>query len=326
MDREVKKIQAEEVKLQKETKTQAAKGNVSSVQMLAKQIVKTRAAVRRLERTKASMHAVNLQLATSVATMATTGSLRISADAMRKMNAIAGTAEVSSALADMRRQMETTADIEGQMDEALMESEEEEEASAEVQKVLEEMALGHIGTLSQSTAPADAAPLAPAAFAQPQAAVHQQAPRRVIGELSAPPAKRIRVDPPQQQQLPPAAVVPVVASGSTSSAAPPLQSEAHSQTLLASKDVEIEQLRARLALAERAVGVAVAASGQVTAAVETASAAVGAASAVAGSLTTHALAQAATQSPPPQMEAAPPELRRAATDLELERRIAALRR
>merc|ERR1719171_430221 len=53
--------------------------NVSTVQTLTRSVVRSRKAVKRLEKTKANMHAVNLQLATSIATMSTTSSLKISA-------------------------------------------------------------------------------------------------------------------------------------------------------------------------------------------------------------------------------------------------------
>lgn len=343
MDREIRKIQAEETKLQRETQAQAAKGNVSSVQMLAKQIVKTRHAVRRLERTKVSLHAVSLNLSTSVSTMATTGSLKISADAMKQMNAITGNIQVSSALSEMRKQMEKTADMEEQMDDALMDSEEDGEADAEVQKVLEELALAHMVTLSQPTGVAGATPSEPAAVAQPQASLPQLAPRQPIGELSAPPAKRPRVEPPQQQQTqpaavgsaaapPPAAVVPLSQPEAQPAAAlTPAQYEAQAQALLASRDAEIEQLRARLAVAEHAVGVAAAASGQATAAVGTASSALGSASALAASLPAQAAAaDAVVQGPQPQAEAPqlvevpPVGIRRSPTDTDLDQRIAAL--
>lgn len=161
LDREVRKIQADELKLQKEIRAQAEKGNVQAVQMMAKSVVKSRAAVKRLEKTKASMHAVTLQLTTSIATMNTTASLRLSSDIMRQMNAIARVPEVSGMMQDMRKEMAKCADAEDSIEQALMEDGEEDEAAVEVQKVLEEMALEKMGPLA--AAKAAAAPVAQAA-------------------------------------------------------------------------------------------------------------------------------------------------------------------
>lgn len=168
LDKEIKKIQVEEGKLRKEIEAQAAKGNVQTVQLLAKQIVQSRKAVNRLEKTKASMHAVNLQLQTSIATMSTTSSLKISADIMARMNKIAGTEEVGSSMEKMKMEMARMADAEDAVEDALRDSDEEEEAAVEMQKVLDEMALDQMGPLAQASAAALAA--------QPAAAAEQPLP------------------------------------------------------------------------------------------------------------------------------------------------------
>merc|ERR1719198_1335985 len=155
LEKEIQRIQKEENKLQKEIKAQAERGNVQSVQLLARQIVRSRKSVTRLEHTKANMHAVSLQLSTSIATMTTTNSLRVSADVMKKMNRIAGSSGASDTMGDLRREMARVAEQEEMVEEALHDSDDEREAATEVQKLLEEMALAKMGPLASSTALAE---------------------------------------------------------------------------------------------------------------------------------------------------------------------------
>lgn len=188
LDKEIKKIHTDEEKIRKEIQAQAAQGNVSSVQMLAKSLVRSRKAVERLERTKASMHAVNLQLTTSIATMSTTASIRISADVMKKMNAIARIPEVGATIEDMRREMARCAEAEDGVEEALRMDGEEEAAAVEVQRVLDEMALEKMGPLATPVVVAPE-PAAAAAVPAPKAAAAPPARQLVaVGGSAAAPA------------------------------------------------------------------------------------------------------------------------------------------
>lgn len=141
MDKEIKKIQQAELKLQKEIKAQAEKNNVSTVQQLARSLIRSRSAVKRLEKTKANLFAVDMQLTTAIATMSTTSSLQVSADLLAKMNKIANTEGVGASMEAMRREMAKMGEAEDMVEDALRDSDEEEETAAEMQKVLEEMAL-----------------------------------------------------------------------------------------------------------------------------------------------------------------------------------------
>jgi charged multivesicular body protein 3 len=196
MDKEMKKIKQEELKLQKEVQAQAAQNNVTTVQTLTRQIVRSRKAVSRLEKTKANLHAVNLQITSSIATMSTTASIRVSGDVLAKMNKIAKTEGVSESMEAMRREMARCADAEDAVEDALRDSDEEEEAAIEMQKVLEEMALdvGQFGVLARPAADV-AIPQAPEPVAAPAAAPKQ---------LVAPVAVGAEVAPPQKAPAPPA--------------------------------------------------------------------------------------------------------------------------
>lgn len=214
LDREIKKIQKSEEKLRKEIADQAAKGNVSSVQLLAKSVVKSRKTVQRLERTKVSLYGVKLQLDTSIATMSTAMSLRLSSDLMMQMNAIARTPEISQTMEVMRREMAKCADAEDRMEEALMMDGEEEDAAVEVQRVLEEMALDQMGPLARAQAvSAQLQEVAPAA--QPAQAVRPE--RVAILEGEAVPVPKAQPAP-----APAAAAQPPAAGGYPAAAPPPI--------------------------------------------------------------------------------------------------------
>ncbi|CAE7755316.1 chmp3 [Symbiodinium sp. CCMP2456] len=217
LDKEIAKIQKDEAKLQDQIRLQAEKGNVEAVQLLAKSVVKTRKAVQRLEKTKASMEAVKLQLTTHMASISTSASIRLSSDIMRKMNTIARIPEISETMKDMRMQMAQCADAEDSIEEALREDGEEYEAATEVQKVLEEMALDQLGPLSRAAA-------VPSTAAKVQAPEpEKEAPQRqliAVGE-SAEPAKP-QVPPPQAPQAPPPPPPPPAPAGYAGAPAPVL--------------------------------------------------------------------------------------------------------
>eukprot|EP00927_Polykrikos_kofoidii_P076914 TRINITY_DN73929_c0_g1_i1.p1 TRINITY_DN73929_c0_g1~~TRINITY_DN73929_c0_g1_i1.p1 ORF type:complete len:307 (-),score=98.45 TRINITY_DN73929_c0_g1_i1:222-1142(-) len=213
LDKEIKKIEADEGKIRREIQAQAQKGNVPSVQLLAKSIVKSRKAVQRLERTKASMHAVVLQLTTSIATMSTTQSLRISADCMKNMNALSRLPELGGTMEAMRKEMARCAEAEDGIEELFHDEDEAVEAATEVQRVLEEMALDMMGPLARAAVPAAPQPVVeePPAVAQPpqrqlvaESAMPAFAPP-ARPQAAAPAAKPAPTESPVQPEAPPPA-------------------------------------------------------------------------------------------------------------------------
>jgi len=170
-DGDISKIRADEAKLQKEIHAEASKGNVGSVQVLAKSVVRLRKTTQRMEMTKVKMQGVLWQLSTSVATVGATGALRRTTDCIRDMNSIARISEVGGTIQEMRREMQKCADAEDSIEEAMQCEGEEEETAEEVQRVLEEMALEKMGPLSALCA------VPPAKKAGAPAAV---APRRML--------------------------------------------------------------------------------------------------------------------------------------------------
>lgn len=203
MDKEIKKIQQAELKLQKEIKAQAEKNNVSTVQQLARSLIRSRSAVKRLEKTKANLFAVDMQLTTAIATMSTTSSLQVSADLLAKMNKIANTEGVGASMEAMRREMAKMGEAEDMVEDALRDSDEEEETAAEMQKVLEEMALDVETFGVMARLPAVDVPQAP------QAEAVQAPPKKeAVLEGGAPAPKALQVQPAPVIQPPKAAQPP----------------------------------------------------------------------------------------------------------------------
>jgi len=203
MDKEIKKIGQAEVKLQKEIKAQAEKNNVSTVQQLARSLIRSRSAVKRLEKTKANLFAVDMQLTTAIATMSTTSSLQVSADLLGKMNKIANTEGVGASMEAMRREMAKMGEAEDMVEDALRDSDEEEEASAEMQKVHEEMALDVETFGIMARLPAVDVPQAPEAEA-----VQAPPKKEAVLEGGAPAPKAPQVQPAPVIQPPKAAQPP----------------------------------------------------------------------------------------------------------------------
>jgi len=164
MDREARKITAEEGRLHRRMQTEARRGNMQQAQLLAKTMVQSRKAAARLQKTKASMQAVDLQVTETIASLSMRNCLRLSADAMRQMGEIARLPELERAVQEMHQEASRRMQIEEVLDEGLHDGEElEEEMGAEVQKLFEELALDK--QLERLAVPAAPVHLASAALA-----------------------------------------------------------------------------------------------------------------------------------------------------------------
>mmetsp|Transcript_83564 Transcript_83564/g.231741 ORF Transcript_83564/g.231741 Transcript_83564/m.231741 type:complete len:217 (-) Transcript_83564:88-738(-) len=168
LDRDINRIRQEEAKLKKEITAMANKGQVQSVRTLAKQVVRSKKSVTRLERTKCSMAAVNLHLTTAIASMSTASSLKMSAGVMKEMNRLMNVPELSQIMEDMRKEMARAEITDEIMEEGFEESDDEAEIDSEVQKVFDELALDTSQFMQAgATLPAGTAAAAPAAAAPP---------------------------------------------------------------------------------------------------------------------------------------------------------------
>lgn len=160
IDRDISRMRQEEEKLKKEIKTMAEKGQAASVKTLARQVVRSRKAVARLERTKCSMSAVNLHLTTAVASMSTASALKMSSGVMKEMNRLMNVPELQRTMEDMRQEMMRAEIADEMMEEGFQESDDETEIDSAVARVYEELALDKSQLLDTGAAAASPAPVA----------------------------------------------------------------------------------------------------------------------------------------------------------------------
>merc|ERR1719359_417535 len=154
----------------------AKKGQSASVRTLCRQVVRSRKSVNRLERTKVSLNSVNLHLTTSIATMSTASSLKMSAQVMKQMNTLMKVPEIAQTMESMRREMARAEITDELIEDAFEESDDEAEVDSEVAKVFDEMGLDRAALMDSSGAiDITAAPISQPAAGYSQAAAPQAA-------------------------------------------------------------------------------------------------------------------------------------------------------
>jgi len=158
LDRDINRIRTEENKVKQQIKQMAAKGQVQSVQQLAKQVVRSRKSIERLERTKCSMTALNLGLTTSIASASSAGALKMSADIMKEMNQLMSVPELSKTIQEMKAEMAKAEIADECMEEAFEASDDETAIESEIAKVFDELALDTSRLLGTTGGPAPVPP------------------------------------------------------------------------------------------------------------------------------------------------------------------------
>lgn len=153
-----KDIEREEMKIKREIKAAAKRGDMSSAKYvfyltlrafcpinylvcvltcrtLAREIVRSRKAKERLYNTKAQLNSVSLHLQQNLATYKLAGCIQKSAEVMKLMNNLIRLPQLNQVMMTMAREMEKAGLIEEMVDEIFEDEEEIEEAEEEVQKV-----------------------------------------------------------------------------------------------------------------------------------------------------------------------------------------------
>ncbi|CAJ1351745.1 unnamed protein product [Effrenium voratum] len=174
VDRSIRKIEQEEDKIRKEVKDMAAKGgDPKSIHMLAKSLVRSGKAKARLYTSRSIMQSAVSELETTAATMRLSDSMSKSAEVMKQINSLSKIPEMEESISTMRREMMRAGLIEELMDEgmeAMDGPEMEEEAEAEVDKVLDDLAIDASLRMEISRPQAVSA----GGYAEPAAAVGQR--------------------------------------------------------------------------------------------------------------------------------------------------------
>lgn len=158
-----KKLNVDPLDIQKKTpRTQqvrdaAKRGDAAGAKTLAREIVRCRAAASRLYVHKARLVAMNARLAEQLGTARVAGSLQKSAEVMALVNGLVKVPQLMTTMRNMSREMAKAGMIDEMVGEAIdgavTEEGEDEEAEAEVDRVLMEIAGADMESLAAAAAP-----------------------------------------------------------------------------------------------------------------------------------------------------------------------------
>jgi charged multivesicular body protein 3 len=142
-DKQVRLIQREELKLKQSAKVAAKKGDIGSVKLLAKELVRAKVTVRRLETTKAQLNSVARQINMQLSQVKVTKALATSTGIMSHMNSLCRVPQIASMMRQMQAEMTKSGLVEEMvgdaMDMALDDDVDESELDAEVNAVVKQI-------------------------------------------------------------------------------------------------------------------------------------------------------------------------------------------
>jgi len=149
IDRQVRKIQQELKKVEKAAKASAKQGDMVATRMIAREIVHSRVAVKRLIKAKTQINSVQMQLQQQMSQMKLAGSISKSTDVMKHMNRLCRVTEISAVMQQMSAEMTKAGLIEEMvndtLDDALNDDVSEGEAEEEVNRVIEDVLQDKLG-------------------------------------------------------------------------------------------------------------------------------------------------------------------------------------
>lgn len=163
LDRDVRKIENEEFKIQKDLKAAAKRNDKEVCLILAKELCRSKKAKARIFAAKSQINSISMIIQEQMATVAMAGSLQRSTEVMKSMQNLVSVQNISSTMQELSREMMKTGIIGEMMDDAIDEvmDEEplEEEAQAEIDKIMSELGVATSAKLvdAPSTAPAEKA-------------------------------------------------------------------------------------------------------------------------------------------------------------------------
>ncbi|TKR86476.1 hypothetical protein L596_011064 [Steinernema carpocapsae] len=148
LDRQIHAIEREEMKVQKQIKEAAKKGDRDVCVILAKSILQSRKAVSKIHVSKAQINSVIMCMQQQLSAMRMAGSIQQSTEVMKAMQQLVKVPEIMKTMREMAQEMTKVGIIEEMIEDTMegMEPEElEEEAQHEVDKVLYEITAGELG-------------------------------------------------------------------------------------------------------------------------------------------------------------------------------------
>ncbi|XP_053205242.1 charged multivesicular body protein 3-like [Panonychus citri] len=155
LDRQIRNIQREEAKVKLSLKDAAKKGDRDSCVVLAKELVRSRKAINRINVSKAQINSVMLNMEQQLANIRIAGAIQRSTDLMKCMQSLVKVGEISATMQDLSREMMRAGIIEEMMEETIDEAtgidedDMEEAVQAEVEKVLFEVTAGAMGKAAE---------------------------------------------------------------------------------------------------------------------------------------------------------------------------------
>nr|CRZ21758.1 BMA-VPS-24 [Brugia malayi] len=148
LDRQIHAIEREEMKVKRQIKESAKKGDRDVCIVLAKSILQSRKAVSKIHGTKAQINSVVMGMQQQLATVRMAGSLQQSTDVMRNMQQLVKVPEIMSTMRELSKEMMKIGIIDEMIEETMesVEPEElEEAAQEEVDRILYEITAGELG-------------------------------------------------------------------------------------------------------------------------------------------------------------------------------------
>ncbi|KAI0347282.1 vacuolar sorting protein Vps24 [Trametopsis cervina] len=148
LDREMRQLDTATKKAQTTVKQLATKGDVKSARLLAREVVRSNKQKDRLSVSKARLGSINTQLMQQMAMAKVTGALQKSTEIMKLSNQLIKLPQISQTMREMSMEMTKAGILEEMLDDTLEMDEDEEieeEADAEVDKVLFDLTNGKLG-------------------------------------------------------------------------------------------------------------------------------------------------------------------------------------
>ena len=145
LDRTLRNIDKEQQKAKKVIKDAAKRNDIKSCRILAKEIVSSNKQKERIYTSKAQLNSLVMSMQQQLSITKVTGALQKSAETMKIVNRLMRIPELAATMREMSTEMMKAGIIEGMIQETFEDETVEEEAEAEVEKVLFEVTEGLLG-------------------------------------------------------------------------------------------------------------------------------------------------------------------------------------
>ncbi|KXJ23111.1 charged multivesicular body protein 3 [Exaiptasia diaphana] len=156
LDRQIRAIKNEEMKVQRSIKDAAKKGDKDVCRILAKELINSRKAVSKMYASKAQLNSVEMSMKTQLATIRMAGAMEKSAEVMAYMQKLVKVPEIQATMTELSKEMMKAGIIEEMLEdtfEGLEDDDLEEAADEEVEKILFEVTAGVLGNAEHATTP-----------------------------------------------------------------------------------------------------------------------------------------------------------------------------